>query len=265
MAGSELYWEVMERLVADEAVGHAGPLVAAALDGPAALAHALDEPLPLPSVGAAPERRRPPEVWLRKVALRSFRGVGPELELELAPQPGLVVIQGRNGSGKSSLAEGLEVLLTGNAHRLTGLSSVWREGWRNLHHAASPQVSAELAVEGKGAASLRRTWDDGAQLDGGQVDVRVAGRGTTLDELGWTEALTTWRPFLGAGELARSLDKGPSQVFDALQGILGLQELTEAGRLLGEARKETKRRVDELKQAKTMLADRASTVDDPRA
>ena len=51
--------------------------------------------------------------------------------LEVAPGPGLTLVVGRNGSGKSSFAEGLEVLLTGDSLRWKERAAVWRDGWRN--------------------------------------------------------------------------------------------------------------------------------------
>jgi hypothetical protein len=56
----------------------------------------------------------PAGAYLRTITVSGFRGVGPVATLELEPGPGLTVVVGRNGSGKSTFADGLEVLLTGN-------------------------------------------------------------------------------------------------------------------------------------------------------
>jgi hypothetical protein len=48
------------------------------------------------------------------------RGVGPATTLEVEPGPGLTLVVGRNGSGKSSFAEALELLLTGDSWRWRG-------------------------------------------------------------------------------------------------------------------------------------------------
>src|ERR1700712_3206228 len=63
--------------------------------------------------GAAPATTTAPAVWLRSVTVEGFRGIGAPATLQLEPSPGLTVIVGRNGSGKSSFAEGLELLMTG--------------------------------------------------------------------------------------------------------------------------------------------------------
>lgn len=65
--------------------------------------------------GAAAER--PPDVFLSSIEVEAFRGIGPRVTLDISPGPGLTLVVGRNGSGKSSLAEALELLLTGSNHR----------------------------------------------------------------------------------------------------------------------------------------------------
>src|SRR5215469_5498839 len=75
----------------------------------------------------------PAGAYLLSITVSGFRGVGPAATLDLAPGPGLTLVVGRNGSGKSSFAEGLEVLLTGDLRRWQVLTAAWREGWRNLH------------------------------------------------------------------------------------------------------------------------------------
>jgi AAA domain len=62
----------------------------------------------------------PPEpagAYLRSLTVSGFRGIGKPATLSLQPGPGLTVVVGRNGSGKSSFAEALEVLLTGELRR----------------------------------------------------------------------------------------------------------------------------------------------------
>ena len=44
-------------------------------------------------------------VYLRTVRVEGFRGVGPPVALDVPLGPGLTLVIGRNGSGKSSLTE----------------------------------------------------------------------------------------------------------------------------------------------------------------
>jgi DNA repair exonuclease SbcCD ATPase subunit len=90
-----------------------------------------------------------PGTYLRSVTVTGFRGIGPQTSLELQPGPGLTLVVGRNGSGKSSFAEAAEIALTGTNARWRDRSSVWREGWRNLHRGdAQPSVQVDLHVDG---------------------------------------------------------------------------------------------------------------------
>jgi hypothetical protein len=107
---------VLDRLAADEGIdGTAADLVLAACEGPEALENALDgwapaRHEPAPAREAQPE---PPGAYLRSITVQAFRGIGPPAEIQLTAGPGLTVVVGRNGSGKSSFAEGLEMLLIG--------------------------------------------------------------------------------------------------------------------------------------------------------
>ena len=54
----------------------------------------------------------PRKVFLQEIRVRGFRGIGPESTLSIAPGPGLTLVVGRNGCGKSSFAEAAELLVT---------------------------------------------------------------------------------------------------------------------------------------------------------
>ena len=139
-----------------------GGLVLAALEGPAALeAELAGRGTPSPREAAA---RTPPArtgAFLHSIAVEGFRGIGPSQTLELRPGPGLTLVVGRNGSGKSSFAEGLEVLLTGDSLRWKERAAVWREGWRNLHHPAASLVGAFLVEGERGPCVVSRRWEAG--------------------------------------------------------------------------------------------------------
>ena len=81
----------------------------------------------------------PPGVYLGDLIVEGFRGIGERRTLPLTPGPGLTLVVGRNGSGKSSFAEA-EMLLTGANRRWQGRPKHWLDGWRNLHHSDSEYV-----------------------------------------------------------------------------------------------------------------------------
>jgi hypothetical protein len=120
---------VLKRLDADTKPEHEwSALVLAALEGPDELAKLLDGPVSFRGAGgrvggaeesaiSAPAPAPPRIAFLRTITVEGFRGIGPKATLDLTPGPGLTLVVGRNGSGKSSFAEGLELLLTGDTYR----------------------------------------------------------------------------------------------------------------------------------------------------
>jgi hypothetical protein len=173
---------VVERLAADEGLSDgAADLVLAACESAAELAHAL---------GGAQSRRRdldaqlelpahPPGAYLASISVEGFRGVGPQAQLELTPGPGLTLVVGRNGSGKSSFAEGLELMMTGTNSRWVNRTKVWTEGWQNLHHEDDTTLRATFDVDGEpGLMTLERHWPSNSTLQPGSYRAarRRAGR-----------------------------------------------------------------------------------------
>lgn len=75
-------------------------------------------------------------VYLGKVTVTGFRGVGSEARLNLRPKPGVTLVVGRNGSGKSSIAEAIETLFTGTNAHCAGQHPNRIVRWRNLHRGA---------------------------------------------------------------------------------------------------------------------------------
>ena len=182
--------------------------------------------------------------YLGSVTVEGFRGVGPEVRLDLVPGPGLTVVCGRNGSGKSTFAEALEVLLTGRLRRWEERSAVWREGWRCMH-AAHAKVSADLLVEGtSGATTLVRQWaDDARDVDQSEAWVqRPREPRAEMSSLGWEGALSSYRPFLSHSELETLLAQ-PKDLYDQLNSLLGLDDLEKAVKRLGQARREADQEV----------------------
>lgn len=206
----------------------------------------------------------PAGAYLRSITISGFRGIGPAATLELEPGPGLTLVVGRNGSGKSSFAEGLEVLLTGDLRRWTE-HPAWRDGWRNLHVPDHVRLSAGLVIEDAGPAVAERTWDGSAAFASSLLTVQVSGeKRAGLDRLGWQHALVPYRPFLSHSELEAFFSK-PSQLYELLFSVLGLQDLTAADKWLVAARKEREDGLKEVAQDLPALLERLDSVDDERA
>ncbi len=235
MAGEAGLLELMAgRLAKDDLTPRAAELVLAACRGQTALESALGG---VPAQEEAPRERTdgPGQgIFVSEIRVRGFRGIGPEVCLPLAPGPGLTVVTGRNGSGKSSFAEAAELALTGyNARWTRARHDVWRQGWRNLHN-GDTAVGLELVQAGHdNRTTIRRRWapdDDLAQGEWTQDD-------RPFDAGRWHDALETYRPFLPYSELGTVLDAQPEDLYEALHRLLGLEAITEAQQALAEHRK----------------------------
>jgi energy-coupling factor transporter ATP-binding protein EcfA2 len=191
-------------------------------------------------------------LYLRSIEVQGFRGIGPKAALRLQPGPGLTVVAGRNGSGKSSLAEAAELALTDDNKRWSGRTQIWRDGWRNLHTTGESQIGVELAADGQaGVVRVTREWPMDTGLDSAESQVQPPGAPRRpLSAMNWSVPLQVFRPFLSYSELGALVSGRPSDMYDALQAILGLDRLVGAEKRLTDARK----RLDEpSKQADKQL------------
>jgi len=264
---------VVERLDATGADESLIDVVLAAMEGDDQLAEVLgrDRPVAKRIHGDHGEDDRsaavrPPVAFLRSVTVSGFRGIGPAARLEVKPGPGLTVVAGRNGSGKSSFAEALEVLLTGDLRRWEHRSQDWKDTWRCLH-GATTSIEAEFTVDGvNGPTLLRRSYaPDAKKLDAASTTVQPHGRPqTTLADIGWARAVQEQRPFLSHAELEALLAE-PKALHDQLNELLGLEALDGAAARLSKARLDARKAAGEAKtQIGPLLAVLGESAD-PRA
>jgi hypothetical protein len=186
----DLVTAVLHRASIDESLSEGSQLlVLAALEGGDVLGDALESPRPALAVTASgrDSAGSPVRAFLSSVTVEGFRGIGPASKLTLTPAPGLVVVAGRNGCGKSSFAEALEMTLTRGSYRWRQRTAVWHQAWRNVHHQSPVSITVTLAEEGHGPTVVGAQWEAGAPLEGGAAwtQRRGAKREPGLDVLGW--------------------------------------------------------------------------------
>lgn len=267
MPDDPLISEVLDRLDGDtRATGRVENLVLGALLGQ--LDEVIDgEVVQRPEAVAETEQPQL-RAYLESVTTTGFRGIGPTCELPLQPGPGLTLVVGRNGSGKSSIAEAAEFALTGDSLRWSGKTLDWKNGWRNLHAKDVPQIVVNLRVEGeREPRTVRVRWRN-SKLDSTETVVTVPGTGRhSLDSLGWSSAVTTFRPFLSYQELSTIVEGRPVDRFRALAPMLGMESLQEPVESLRQARLAADKRLKEANESvssalvllRDSLDDRAST------
>lgn len=263
-----LHNEIMTALEADEEVDEqVAALVDAACAGDAAIEAVLhgEERPPRKKSERTGEA---PGAYVEEIQVTGFRGVGPRVKLSLDPGPGLTVVFGRNGSGKSSFSEGLETLLTGSCSRFIGRrSKLWEKGWRNLHVNDKARLEARLTIEGKPPLHIVRSWRKDAELEKSQLDARFEDAEktkTSLEELGFVEALAEFRPFLSHPELGALVEE-PSKAHDLLNQVLSLDEVTVAIARLTKRKKDLGKLRRELNKERKELKTAAEALEDERA
>jgi recombinational DNA repair ATPase RecF len=257
---------VLGRLAEYPLPEQAADFLLAALDGDESLSAQLTgQAQPRSAAPAVTTPSRPAGAYLQSLTVSGFRGIGLPATLEVSPRPGLTLVVGRNGSGKSSFAEALEVLLTGNLRRWDRLPVVWRQGWRSMHHPDQTKITAEFVIEGSGSATAQRTWTAAADFAASSASVQVSGeKQAGIERLGWTAALTDYRPFLSHSEL-EAFFGSPSGLYELLASVLGLEDLTMAATRLVQARRTREATLNEVKKRLPALLIRLEATDDERA
>jgi ABC-type branched-subunit amino acid transport system ATPase component len=234
-----------------------------ALGGAATSAHLADS---LKAADESPEE--PVGAYLESITVSGFRGIGPKVTVPLQPGPGLIVIAGRNGSGKSTTAEAVELALTGVNSRWKDKPGVWSQNWRNLHAGEPAQIRIGIAEEGSGTTTIGVDWPGGAGVPVGQMERWVQRKGQKrepVNVLGWDAALTMYRPLLSYDELSGILEGKPSEFYDQLYRLLGLERLTKAIEVLDAEVKRLREPALELKGAADALKPVLVAHEDSRA
>jgi len=212
------------------------------------------------------EESAPVRTFLESVAVTGFRGIGPTCKLDLGPGPGLTLVVGRNGSGKSSFAEALEFAMTGDSLRWAGKSLDWKNGWRNLHAQDDPAIAVELRVDGERQPRTVRVKWSSAKLESAKTAVTVPGYGRQdLDSLGWSDAVKTFRPFLPYKELSTISEGRPIDRYNALAPMLGMEALQAPIENLRQARLSAERQRTEAEEHVSQVTDLLRESPDERA
>ncbi len=242
---------------ADESLSEPARLaVLAALEDPDVLSEALGGATAskdfVEALTAAETPGEPVGAYLESITVSGFRGIGATVTVPLQPGPGLTVIAGRNGSGKSTLAEALELALTGVNSRWKDKPVVWSQTWRNLHAGEPAQIRIGIAEEGSGTTTIGVDWPTGADVPVGDMQSWVQRKGQKREPigvLGWDAALTMYRPLLSYDELSGILEGKPSEFYDQLYRLLGLERLSDAINVLDAEAKKLREPGADLKKA----------------
>ncbi|GGR73699.1 recombinational DNA repair ATPase RecF [Nocardioides luteus] len=270
---TELMGWVKEQVAASGLDEPVGQVVLAATVGPEALDAYLDYgTAPDVDVSAAEGPSKTDGTFLTSVEVEGFRGIGETTQVNIAPRPGLTIIAGRNGSGKSSMAEALELVLTGSTYRWAAKSSSiqWSERWRNLHHQRA-RIRVDAVEEGHGPISITATWPDTATTHDQYTTVvqrHTSGRPVVLNDLadlGWAASLEQYRPMPSYDELGGLLESGQSKLYDALASILGVQQITDAWGLVKDRLKQRKAPLGLVDAQRKSLQKQAAQLTDDRA
>ena len=244
-------------------------LILAALEGEEALDDVVGgRGRPAATVASDVVEAEPVGAFLSQIAVSGFRGIGETATLTLQPGPGITVVSGRNGSGKSSFAEAFELpspaTATAGATRPT-VDAAAGATFITATRAGSGSISPSKAPRRPRSASTGPPMPD---LDDRTVWTQVAGekRQPGLARLGWGAATELYRPILSYDELGGLFEEGPSKLYDALAKLLGLDEIHDAEKRIAPAGEvDGQRRARPPNEAVRDLKARCAESDDERA
>ncbi|MBB5153633.1 AAA family ATPase [Saccharopolyspora phatthalungensis] len=257
---------VLDRVAEDSTLPEpAKELVLAALEGSEELDAWLSGTHAVSSRRDSQPRTGARGVFLRSISVTGFRGVSSRATLHVEPGPGLTLVAGRNGSGKSSFAEAAELALTGGNARWNDKPAVWQKGWRNLHHTGQSSVELELVAEGAKPTHITWSWADD-NLSTGEWSQHAHGEKRRPHPAAqWQEELVAYRPFLPYSELGKLINGRPSDLYDSLHRLLGLDSVRDAIKRLSERERTHRDHAKDVRCEREQLRDDCLALNDERA
>ncbi len=163
------------------------------------------------------------EIFLSRIAIQDFRTFG-NFEIDIPAAPGLVLLTGTNGLGKSSFFDAIEWGLTGKIRRFEpylqkGRKKLLESDYLTRRGAEPGSHSVSLTFSGNDA--IERSSSGGTKMADIIAQLAHPER-RAIDDLGIYLALTH---FLGQAAQQRFTSRDPNDQWEALKGPSGIDRL----------------------------------------
>lgn len=169
------------------------------------------------------------DTWtIESVSIMGYRGIGNEdpLELGFDPRPGITVLHGLNGAGKSSISDAIEIGLTGKIPASTEGKAGRAALWDPVHLARGAESARiEVTLVSDGNRLLLTTLVDSTgnvQTHEAELSSVAGKRKIALDSF-WHDALASHQPVFAYASLERrvQLSKDLAEYFEGLLALGG--------------------------------------------
>ena len=166
------------------------------------------------------------DLFLRSINFKDFRTFG-DFEAQIVPGPGLTLLVGTNGLGKSSFFDALEWGLTGEVRRFKSYMRLADEGKYLTRRGATPGAHAvRLQFNNDGAAIAR---GPGAQPEAADV-ISLLKKPTWAAEVQDVATYLAFTHFLGQAAQQRFTSRDRDEQWASLRGPSGIDRLDDVRR-----------------------------------
>ena len=170
-------------------------------------------------------------VYASKIDISNFRAFGPNFSLSIPPGPGLVIVYGMNGLGKTTFFEAIEWLLTGDVRRIDDAKESRSPLAKHLtRRGAEPKSHFVAATFGPDEKRISRSETENPSASE-LIDLLVSSEWTPKpDDISTYLRLTM---FLPQARKFRFEEEKPKDQWQLLRGPAGVDQLDVMRRALG--------------------------------
>ena len=170
-------------------------------------------------------------VYASKIDIHNFRAFGPNFSLSIPPKPGLIIVYGMNGLGKTTFFEAIEWLLTGDVRRIDDAKEARSPLAKHLtRRGAEPKSHFVAATFGPGKERISRSETEQPSASE-LIDLLVsADWAPKPDDISTYLRLTM---FLPQARKLRFEEENPKDQWQLLRGPAGVDQLDVMRRALG--------------------------------